>query len=107
MGINLAKTSCKLIKAVSQCIQCINIVQCIRCQEIYCLDFSISSWKHVKEFYIRSIRKMSTNYARKMAVLRARIFGELVRPTTVRYALLFYLFGYFWKVLISNFCVAM
>ena len=31
--------------------------------------------------------KMSTNYARKMAVLRARIFGELVRPTTVRYAL--------------------
>lgn len=28
---------------------------------------------------------MTTNYARKMAVLRARIFGELARPTTLRY----------------------
>ncbi|XP_046845885.1 28S ribosomal protein S33, mitochondrial-like [Xenia sp. Carnegie-2017] len=27
---------------------------------------------------------MTTNYARKMAVLRARIFGELARPTTLR-----------------------
>ena len=46
-----------------------------------------SNIQKVSAIFGKVLFKMSTNYARKMAVLRARIFGELVRPTTVRYAL--------------------
>jgi len=72
---------------VSCCCTCRDPVHLIHistfvCTVLFVCVFLFICWKCKLVFPLRETSNMSSNYARKMALLKARIFGKLTRPVT-------------------------